>query len=98
MPADAIIRDRTLPPASKWLNYYCWHVATVLLAFVSVAFAWAVFDPSLAPVVAFAGCLAVVLSILSAAVAIKAGIHPLRFPSTSLLGVTGVLALAAVLA
>ncbi|MEM9300551.1 MAG: hypothetical protein AAGE01_00485 [Pseudomonadota bacterium] len=96
--ARPLLADRSLPPASKWLNYYCWHAATVMLAFVTIAFAWAAVDPTLAPVVVFGGTLAVALSALSAAVASKAGIHPLRFPSTSLLAGTGLLALAAVIA
>ena len=96
--ARPLLADRSLPPASKWLNYFCWHVTTALLAAVTVAMAWAAFDERLMPVVAFTGVFAVISSVLSAAVALKARINPLRFPSTSLLAGTGIFALAAVLA
>ena len=96
--ARPLLADRSLPPASKWLNYYCWHVTTALLAAVTVAMAWAAFDERLMPVVGFIGIFAVISALLSVAVALKARINPLRFPSTSLLAGTGLFALASVLA
>ena len=30
--ARPLLASNALPPASKWLNYYCWHITTILLA------------------------------------------------------------------
>ena len=82
--ARPLLADRRLPPASKWLNYYCWHLASLMLAFFAVYLAYGSLNrPNVFVLgglgVFFAGC-----SALSAYVANKGGISPLRFPSTSL--------------
>lgn len=89
--ARPLLADRSLPLASKWLNYYCWHVATVTLLFVAFGFAVAAWSREHEALAAFGTALAIVLSILSATVAIRAKIHPLRFPSTWLLGLMGII-------
>lgn len=81
--AAPLLLDRSLPPASKWLNYYCWHVTTVLIAFLAASFAWLALYPHI-PSLVFLGGLTVALSVLSAMVALKAGISPFLFPSTYL--------------
>lgn len=92
--AAPLLADRSLPPASKWLNYYCWHVTTVLIAFLCAGFTWLAVFPD-TPSLAFLGALTATLSALSAGVAMKAGIHPARFPSTWLFAtLAGVSALA----
>lgn len=92
--AAPLLADRSLPKPSKWLNYYCWHVTTVLIAFMAGGFLWLAFDPHL-PSLVFLGALAFALSVLSAAVALKAGIGPLRFPSTSLFAAIAIICMAA---
>lgn len=85
--AAPLLADTGLPRASKWLNYFCWHIAMVLLAFMAGAFAWLAHEPRSAvtgPALVFFGSLSLVLAMLSAWVALKGRIHPLRFPSTSL--------------
>lgn len=82
--ARPLLADTTLPKASKWLNYYCWHIATVLLLAMCVSYIYAAFQPGCADVAALMTALALVLSCLSAWVAMKGAIPPLRFPSTSL--------------
>ncbi len=89
--ARPLLADRSLPEASKWLSYYCWHIATVMLLFTSGAFAYSAAYPGRLELAIFVSSLAIVLSLLSAAVAFKARINPLRFPSTSLLALTGLL-------
>lgn len=81
--AAPLLDDTSLPFAAKWLGYYCWHVTTVLIAFIVAGFVWLALHPH-TPSLVFLGALTLALSILSAAVAIKAGIRPLQFPSTSL--------------
>jgi hypothetical protein len=94
--ARPLLADRTLPRASKWLNYYCWHVTTILLLGMTAAFGRAATngvatDLSVA-VTILSGC----LSALSGWTAIRGGINPLRFPSTSLFALICVLGAAAI--
>jgi hypothetical protein len=92
--AVPLLADTHLPKASKWLSYYCWHVVTVLLAFISAAFALLAIMPEPAVVRAaqlFFGAFCLVASALSAFVAVKGGINPLRFPSTSLFALIALL-------
>lgn len=82
--ASPLLADMQLPKASKWLNYYCWHVVTILLAattlsFSAVAVGWASRD-----IAWLLGGMSLLLSLLSIFVAVKSGINPLRFPSTTL--------------
>ncbi|RKR04070.1 hypothetical protein [Maricaulis maris] len=96
--ARPLLADTHLPPASKWLNYYCWHITTVLLAAMTIAFAATALDPRFAAFPLLLGPLALCLSGLSAIIAMKAGIAPLRLPSTSLFALTGALGIAAIIA
>ena len=82
--AGPLLADRQLPIASKWLNYYCWHIATVLILFMAAGYGLAATDPAMRPLAGFCTALAAALGILSAAVAVKGRIHPFRLPSTSL--------------
>jgi len=96
--ARPLLADANLPAASKWLNYYCWHVATVTLLFTAGGFAFSALNPGKTEIAIFASLLAASLSLLSAAVAIKAGINPLRFPSTWMLATMAALGGAAIIA
>lgn len=96
--ARPLLADTHLPPASKWLNYYCWHITTVLLAAMAIAFAATALDARYAAFPLLFGPLALCLAGLSAAIAIKAGMAPLRLPSTSLFALTGGLGVASALA
>ncbi|MCP5368763.1 MAG: hypothetical protein H6907_11125 [Hyphomicrobiales bacterium] len=92
--AKPLLAAAKLPKASKWLNYFTWHVTTVLLAAMTMALAWLASGASAEvaePALVFFGGLSAALSVLSAAVAIRGRIHPLRFPSTSLFALTSAL-------
>ncbi len=82
-----LLRDRSLPPASRWLNYYCWHLTTLLIGFVGCGFVWLTTAP-LNPdrwSVLIALCVVTSSSALwSMAVARLGGFNPFRLPSTSL--------------
>ncbi|MBW8734266.1 MAG: hypothetical protein JF571_08180 [Asticcacaulis sp.] len=95
--ARPLLADRRLPPASKWLNYYCWHLVSLMLAFFSLFLAYSGFNrPNIfilgGLVAFFAGC-----GGLSVYAANKGGISPLRFPSTTLFFVCAVCVAADVL-
>lgn len=95
--ARPLLADRGLPPASKWLNYYCWHVTTVLTFSMGWGYAYVALRPDRPELAVVLTAVAAALSVLSAAVARKARIHPLRFPSTSLFAATAVLGLVGLL-
>ena len=95
--ARPLLADKRLPPASKWLNYYCWHLVSAMLVFFAVYLAYGSLNrPNIFVLsglgVFFAGC-----SALSVFAANKGGISPLRFPSTSLFFVSAVCVAADVL-
>lgn len=97
--ARPLLADTHLPKASKWLSYYCWHITTLTIAYLSAAFAWLYFTTQAneRTLLAFLAALTTSLSVLSAFVALKGRIHPLRFPSTSLFAMTAILAWTAAL-
>lgn len=86
--ARPLLADRGLPKAAKWLAYYCWHLVTMMIAVIAAVFAAAAAGMlPLGWTAALSGfCLA--CSALSILVALKGGIAPWRFPSTSLFALT----------
>lgn len=95
--ARPLLANTELPRASKWLNYYCWHVTTVLIAFIAAGFIWLALRPADPALLVGLSALTAVLSALSIAIALKASISPLRFPSTSLFALTSALGWTALL-
>ena len=88
--AKPLLQDETLPKASKWLNYYCWHIVSVYLMASAIAFGYAAFSGRGIEMVVTLSGLGASFSALSSAIAIKGGIHPFRFPSTTLFALTAV--------
>lgn len=91
--AIPLLMNKDLPIASKWLNYYCWHVVTLYLFFIGSAYAYVALHPDKPELVVFLTILNFHFAVLSAMVALKGKIHPLRFPSTTLftlLALTGI--------
>ncbi len=70
--------------ASRWLNYYCWHIVTLLILVMAACFGLAARDPAFRDLAVLFTLLAGGLSVLSATVALRGGVGPHRFPSTSL--------------
>lgn len=73
-----------LTRASRWLNYYCWHIVSLLILVMAACFFLAAYDPGSRTLAGLFTLLAAALSALSAAVAVRGGVAPYRFPSTSL--------------
>lgn len=82
--AGPLLKNADLPIASKWLNYYCWHIVTLYLFLMGGAYAYVAWCPDRPELVVFLTLQNTLLSILSILVAIKGKINPLRFPSTTL--------------
>ncbi len=91
--AGPLLKDTSLPIASKWLNYYCWHVTTIYSLFMGGAYAYVALNPERPELVVFLSILNTALALLSAAVALKGNINPFRFPSTSLFASVAILGL-----
>ncbi|MFK8014083.1 MAG: hypothetical protein AB8G17_01415 [Gammaproteobacteria bacterium] len=94
-----LLASRSLSPASRWLNYYCWHLTTLLIAFVGCGFVWLAAAPMTedrTSVLIALCCLTTASGLWSIAVARMGRIHPFRFPSTSLFLGTSVVGWAAV--
>lgn len=82
--ARPLLADRRLPPPAKWLSYYCWHIVSLMiLTFVGMLTYWAFRAPDRLSLV-FTAAFFAVCGGMSAWVATKGKIAPLRFPSTSL--------------
>jgi len=88
---EPLLKNTTLPAASKWLNYYCWHITTIYTFLMGWAYAYVAINPDKPELVVFLSILNVALAILSTAVAIKGNINPFRFPSTSLFTIVATL-------
>ena len=86
--ARPLLAAQDLTPASRWLNYYCWHITTVLLLYMTGGFAWAALRAEAWPVAWFLTALAPALSLLSVGIALRGGVNPIRFPSTTLFALT----------
>ncbi len=95
--AAPLLNNNTLPVASKWLNYYCWHITTIYTFFMAWAYAYVAFYPDKLELVIFVSLLNAALAVLSVLVALKGNIHPLRFPSTSLFTLVSMLGVASLI-
>ncbi len=91
--ASPLLEDNYLPKASKWLNYYCWHITTIFTFSMGWAYAYVALHPDRPELVVFLTAVTAAFSILSAFVALKGHINPLKFPSTSLFATVSVLGL-----
>ena len=89
--AKPLLADTNLPKASKWLNYYCWHITTIYTFMMGGAYAYVAMHPDKIELVVFLSILNVSFSILSAAVARLGKINPFYFPSTSLFAAVALL-------
>ncbi len=95
--AKPLIENKDLPIASKWLNYYTWHITTIFTLLMGGAYAYVALNPEKPELVVFLTILTGSFSLLSAVVAIKGHINPFRFPSTSLFASVCLLGLASLI-
>lgn len=85
--ADPLLENTDLPIASKWLNYYTWHITTIFTLLMGAGYAYVALNPERPELAVFLTIVTASFSLLSAAVALKGSINPFRFPSTSLFAV-----------
>ncbi len=68
--------------ASRWLNYFTWHMATVLLLVMAAGYAWAAVAPAAWPAALILTIMAALFSPLCVWVTVKGDIKPWRFPAS----------------
>jgi hypothetical protein len=93
--ARPLLSDQGLPKAAKWLAYYCWHVVTLLLFGLALAFAATALGRLASSAALALSAFSALCSLLSIAVARKGRIAPWRFPSTTLFAITAAFGFAA---
>lgn len=78
---------------AKFTNYYCWHLVTIVLGALSVAFAYSSRAGSAADLALFATTIAFLFAIWSLGMIVIFRLPPLQFPQWALflpIGVLGV--------
>lgn len=80
--ARPLLASSELPKASLWLNYFTWHMATVMLVIMAAGFGWAATSPDHFDVAVLLMAMAAAFSPLCIWVALKGGIAPWRFPAS----------------
>ena len=79
-----LLAAQGLSRASRWLNYYCWHMTTLTLLVMAAMFAYSALEPAARGFGVLFTVMALAFSLLCIAVAIKGGVQPRRFPATTL--------------
>ena len=64
--AAPLLADTNLPKASKWLNYYCWHITTIYTFVMGGAYAYVAMHPEQIELLIFLSILNVSFAFLSA--------------------------------
>ena len=77
-----LLAAKDLSRASLWLNYFTWHMVTVILLFMTAGFAWAAAYPDAFDVAVLLMLMAATFSPLCIWVALKGRIAPWRFPAS----------------
>lgn len=91
-----LLKNKHLPMASKWLNYYTWHITTMFTFVMGGGYAYVALNPDKPDkpeLVVFLTILTGVFSLLSVYVARKGKINPFYLPSTTLFAVVCLLGL-----
>jgi hypothetical protein len=80
--ARPLLEAHDFHKASRWLNYFTWHMVTALLLFMAGGFGWAARVPEAFDVAVLLMMMAASFSPLCIWVALKGGIAPWRFPAS----------------
>ena len=63
--ARPLLKSRDIHNVVRLTAYYCWHMVSIILAALALAFAWAALDPAAWRVAAFATGLCICFALLS---------------------------------
>jgi hypothetical protein len=92
-----LMADIDLPIAVTWLGFVSWHVVSIMLMSLAIAFGYTARNPGNAALAVFASAMSAAVSILCIAVGISGNAvlftlpAPYLFGFVALLGITGVL-------
>ena len=92
-----LLASNDLPHITKWLAFLCWHVVTLLFLNIAVFLGVAAVRPLSTDLLVFIAVVSGCIAALSAAVALRAGLNPLRFPATYVLALVAALTTAGLL-
>lgn len=91
--ARPLLAAKDFHKASRWLNYFTWHMATLMLLFMAGGFGVAALYPDALPAAVLLLLMAAAFSPLCVWVALKGGIAPWRFPASWLFALIVIAAL-----
>jgi hypothetical protein len=89
--ARPLLKSRDMHDVVRLTSYYCWHMVTIILAGLAIAFAWAAIEPAAMPAAAFATALCICFAILSFVLVVSTGQRHRHMPQWMLF--TGLTAL-----
>lgn len=95
--ARPLLAARDLDRFAKFTNYYCWHLVTIVLAAMAVAFGYSARLGAATDLALFATGIAFLFAIWSLVMIAKFRLPPLRFAQWALFVPIGLLGLAGVL-
>lgn len=73
-----------LSRTSRWLNFYCWHITTIVIAAMAGVFLFAAWRGDMFVTAGLFTALAAAFALLCAGVASRGGVPPFRFPALTL--------------
>ena len=76
-----LLAAKDITPASRWMMFYCWHLVTLMLAAMTVGFAFAAWAVAPVGMGLILTVLAGLFALLCLGVAIRARFKPWRIPA-----------------
>jgi hypothetical protein len=93
-----LLAARDITPVSRWINFFTFHLATVVLAFMAAGFAWAALRPDASDIAVGLTALAIALALLCLGVCLRARFQPWKVPPFDLFVIVSVVGLWGLLA
>ena len=96
MFVQSLMADTDLPVAVTWLGFVSWHVVSIMLMSLAIAFGYTAKKPGNVALAVFASAMSVAVSILCIAVGIRGNAVLFTLPAPYLFGFVSVLGIAGV--
>lgn len=93
--AEPLLKAADLDQLAKFTNYYCWHLVSIAIGGVAVAFGYSAYRPDGVDVAIFASCICALFALWSAGMIVVFRLRPMQFAQwalflpISLLGLIG---------
>ena len=92
-----LMADTDLPVAVTWLSFVSWHVVSIMLMSLAIAFGYTARNPGNVALAVFASAMSAAVSILCVAVGICGNAVLFKLPAPYLFGVIALLGIAGTL-